>query len=219
MAFYTHFPATEFAPIFQLLNDCDAHRSTQPKQTAPTSNCGRRQIWNPRFDVREANDEYYLEGELPGAEQNDIEIEFTDSRTLVIKGKTTRVYQTLHESPTEADTESSIPSGVSTPKSYHATVEEAREDGDEAVMVEPATRVSSNRENSTLAKDKISSLKETDDQFKYRVSERLFGEFSRIIHFPQRVNQDAVRANLKNGILSLVVPKEPAYTVKKIRIV
>jgi HSP20 family protein len=36
--------------------------------------------------------------------------------------------------------------------------------------------------------------------------------------FPTEVDKDGVKANLKNGILSIVFPKAPADTAKKIRI-
>ena len=42
---------------------------------------------------------------------------------------------------------------------------------------------------------------------KYWVSERSVGEFHRSFSFPGRVDQDGVKASLKNGVLSIVVPK------------
>lgn len=48
--------------------------------------------WNPRFDVRENNDTYELDGELPGVNQEDINMEFTDPQTLVVNGNIKREY-------------------------------------------------------------------------------------------------------------------------------
>ncbi|KAK6359826.1 hypothetical protein TWF696_000962 [Orbilia brochopaga] len=43
---------------------------------------------------------------------------------------------------------------------------------------------------------------------KYWVRERYVGEFQRAFSFPQSVDHDAVKASLKDGILSIVVPKK-----------
>ncbi|KAI9858730.1 MAG: hypothetical protein M1813_007362 [Trichoglossum hirsutum] len=59
---------------------------------------------------------------------------------------------------------------------------------------------------------------EKQPRSKYWVSERSVGEFHRTFGFPTRVDQDAVKANLKDGILSLVVPKATATQAKKIKI-
>lgn len=221
MAFYTHFPTTELTPLFRLLDDYDTHRSTQSKQKPSPSNIRRpRQTFTPSFDVREVNDSYYLDGELPGAHQDNIQIEFTDPHTLVIKGQTTQAYEAQHDTQADLDANASTRSGASSPKSYHVTVEDAKEDGDDTVMSaggQSASRTPS-QDNTTVTKSKLTSSKDTAPQFKYWVSERSFGEFCRTFNFPQRVNQDAVRANLKDGILSVVVPKAPAHTAKKIRV-
>ena len=52
--------------------------------------------------------------------------------------------------------------------------------------------------------------------FKYWISERSVGEFERRFSFPGRVDQDAVKASLKNGILSVVVPKIVRGETRKI---
>lgn len=44
-------------------------------------------------------------------------------------------------------------------------------------------------------------------QHTYWVTERSVGEFARSFAFPTRVDHDGVRASLKNGILSVTVPK------------
>lgn len=46
---------------------------------------------------------------------------------------------------------------------------------------------------------------------KYWVSERSVGEFSRTFSFPVRVQQEAVKANLKDGVLTVSVPKAAKY--------
>lgn len=55
-------------------------------------------------------------------------------------------------------------------------------------------------------------------QHRYWASERSVGEFQRTFAFPARVDQDAVKASLKNGILSVLVPKATSPTTKKITI-
>jgi HSP20 family protein len=56
------------------------------------------------------------------------------------------------------------------------------------------------------------------DEPEYWITERSIGEFHRSFAFPSKVDQDAVKASLKNGILDVVVPKSTAPVAKKIRI-
>lgn len=185
----TLFPRTgDFAPLFRLLDDYDLHRSGRSGQ-ASSSSSGSISSFAPRFDVRESKDAYHLDGELPGIAQKDIEIEFSDPQTLNIKGRAVREYHSGN-----ADNET-------TPKP--ASVE------DEAESSETAVQKSS---------DKKEVSKSGQHQFKYWVSERSVGEFHRSFNFPSRVDQDGVKASLKNGVLSVVVPKAAPPTSRKISI-
>ncbi|KAJ6155047.1 hypothetical protein N7470_005613 [Penicillium chermesinum] len=175
MAFLSY--ASDFKPLFQLLDDYETHRS------GPTS----RRTFAPAFDVRELDDGYYLDGELPGADQSNINIEFSDPTTLVIKGHIKRDYQD-HSSTKK--------------KAYHATVEDESN--------------SESTETNSVTSDASGQTKTQKTQF--WASERSVGDFQRTFTFPTRVDQDAVRASLKNGILSLVVPKDATPHTKKIRI-
>ncbi|RKF79831.1 30 kDa heat shock protein, partial [Golovinomyces cichoracearum] len=57
-----------------------------------------------------------------------------------------------------------------------------------------------------------------DASDKYWVMERNVGEFSRSFGFPTQIDQDAVKASMKNGILSIVVPKAKKQEGRKITI-
>ena len=140
--------------LFSLLDDYDVHRNSRDQGPS-----GSLSAYAPRFDVRETKDAYNLDGELPGAIQKNVEIEFSDPQTLVVKGHSERNY----ESP------------------------------------------KNNKEEET-------------DGHKYWVSERSSGEFQRVFTFPARVDQDKVKASLKNGILSIVAPKASAATTRKIAV-
>jgi HSP20 family molecular chaperone IbpA len=48
---------------------------------------------------------------------------------------------------------------------------------------------------------------QTEPKPKFWVKERRVGEFARSFSFSQRIDQDGVKAVLKNGILTVVVPK------------
>ncbi|KAJ5201649.1 uncharacterized protein N7498_006312 [Penicillium cinerascens] len=164
--FRTNFPASgDFSPLFRLLDDYDHHRS---------GNQSALRTFNPRFDVRESNDAYHLDGELPGIAQENIEIEFSDPQTLVVKGRTERSYRT--EPQAEA------------------------EEGDKSDAVAKTDKT--NKSGKTT----------------YWASERVVGEFQRTFAFGQRVDQDAVKASLKNGILSVTIPKATTTATKKITI-
>ncbi|KAJ5111597.1 hypothetical protein N7532_002132 [Penicillium argentinense] len=153
-------PQGDFAPLFRLLDDYDSHRSTRQQPSLRS--------FSPRFDVRESGDAYHLDGELPGIAQKDIDIEFADPQTLVVKGRTEREYHT-----------------------------EPKDEGDAAEADNDKTPTATHR---------------------FWASERSIGEFQRTFSFPTRVDQDAVKASLKNGILSVVIPKATATSAKKITI-
>jgi HSP20 family molecular chaperone IbpA len=154
--FRTSFPDSgDFSPLFRLLDDYHDHRS----QPAARS-------FSPRFDVHETNEAYHLDGELPGVAQKDVNIEFSDHQTLVVKGRIEHEYRTPE--PQESAKNS------------------------EKTDAKPARR--------------------------FWASERSIGEFQRSFTFPTRVNQDNVKASLKDGILSIAVPKATAAATKKITI-
>src|SRR5580700_10710835 len=69
-----------FTPLFRLLDDFDAYART----SGSSHHRSHFQTFNPKFDVREVEDVYELHGELPGIDQKDINIEFTDLQTITI---------------------------------------------------------------------------------------------------------------------------------------
>ncbi|KAL2852567.1 HSP20-like chaperone [Aspergillus pseudodeflectus] len=181
--------ASDFSPLFRLLDDYDNHRSTrgQGQHTSVRS-------FAPRFDVRETKDAYLLDGELPGIAQKDIDIEFTDPQTLVVKGRSEREYHSSNVS--ENTSSSSTPAAEKQPQ-----VEDAPEGEGTVVRTGGEKQVAKHTEKP-----------------RYWVSERSVGEFQRTFSFPSRVDQDAVKASLKDGILSVLVPKAAPPSSKKIAI-
>jgi HSP20 family protein len=171
--------------------------------------------------MKENKDSYELHGELPGIAQKDINIEFTDATTLSIRGRTETVREegrrptALLESQagqqqkkladtTEAETESTTSSN----KSHQPTVED-----------EDSATVASTTPAEAPASQEVSKNQQADaDKSSYWISERSVGSFARSFSFPQRVDQDAVKASLKDGILSIIVPKAQAPAKRRIQI-
>lgn len=73
----------DFAPLFRLLDDMTSIAHAAPAPAPP-----RPVLYQPRFDVREVDGHYEFRGELPGVEQQDLSVEFSDAQTLVIRGRT-----------------------------------------------------------------------------------------------------------------------------------
>jgi HSP20 family protein len=170
-----------FRSLFRMMDDI----ATNYENAMPSSTAIR--AFSPKFDVIEEKDAYKLHGELPGLDQKDVSIEFTDPHTLVIKGRT----ETRYERSEPADQgQQEIQNG-----SHKATVE------DESAEKSKETAVVS---SDAQKKDVVSS---GHHKTKYWVTERSVGEFHRSFNFPSRVDQDAVKASLKQGVLSITVPK------------
>ncbi len=153
--------------------------------------------FSPKFDVRENSHAYELHGELAGIKQEDIDIEFadSDSNTLVIKGKTARGY--VKSSDVEGDKKAIH--DKSHGEKPHSDSQIAKNDKDEGT---------------------IETKRHDEPAYRYWVSERSVGEFQRTFSFPGKIDREGVKADLKNGILTVVVPKAAKKEVesKKIRI-
>jgi HSP20 family protein len=170
-----------FRSLFRMMDDI----ATNYENATPSSTSIR--AFSPKFDVVEVKDAYRLHGELPGLDQKDVSIEFTDPHTLVIKGHVEHHYE--HSEPAdEGDKEAA---GAS----HKVTVEdESAEKSKETAMT-------------TTGGDKKDVVKAGHHKTKYWVSERSVGEFHRSFNFPSSVDQEGVKATLKQGVLSITVPK------------
>jgi HSP20 family molecular chaperone IbpA len=156
--------------------------------------------FTPKFDVKELKDAYELHGEFPGIEQKDISIEWTDANTLTVKGRHERV----REEGERPHVKGAIEEGQHDKHDKQPTVEDEAAEQQSTQVAKKGTQ--------EVAKQ------EGQHQPRYWVSERSIGEFHRSFSFPTRVDQDAVKASLKNGILSVVVPKAKAPQPRKINI-
>ncbi|RAL63077.1 hypothetical protein DID88_004162 [Monilinia fructigena] len=204
--------ASSFHPLFRLLDDFDQYSSGRNSNSHQHRSSNVIKTFTPKFDVKEVGEIYELHGELPGIEQKDVEIEFIDDQTLNIRGRTERSYTS--GTPPAGFVEDAHKSGAITEggetsehkdKSHQPTVED-----------EDATP--SSAETSTEVTKATAQKQPQEPEHKYWVSERSVGEFSRSFSFPVRVNQDAVQASMKNGILSIVVPKAKKQESRKITI-
>jgi len=213
MAFFPrnfYAPEASFTPLFRLLDDFDSYS----RQSSGSH--GRRNAlphWQPKFDVRETDQSYELHGELPGINKENVQIEFTEPQTMVVRGKVERSYSsgtTPAGQVEDAAVKGSITEGEELQSSHQATVEDDFED--------VATTEGVN--TPTTASEEV--VKKTEDKpqnkAKYWLTERSIGEFSRSFSFPSRVDQDSVTASFKDGILSVVVPKAKKHESRRINV-
>jgi len=167
-----------FRSLFRMMDDIASNYET-PSSTAIRA-------FSPKFDVVEKKDAYYLHGELPGLDQKDVSIEFTDPHTLIIKGHTETRYE--HSEPADEGDKKST-------------------DAPQKAKVEDEGAEKSNETAVTTTEAKKDVVSAGHHKTKYWVSERSVGEFHRSFTFPSRVDQDGVKATLKQGVLSITVPK------------
>ncbi|KAK2738249.1 hypothetical protein FQN57_007112 [Myotisia sp. PD_48] len=219
MTFFSQLSGGEFTPLFRLLDDYDSHCIQKSNKSVSASS------FNPRFDVRETKDAYLLDGEIPSVKQDNINIEFSDAQTLVIRGHSKRDYTTSNieqpvepakpaepaEKTPESDDDETSSTGYS-----RVTVEDV--DDDYPGYTPPEKTATPPPKPVTKAASHTTIKKGSQPAFRYWVSERSFGQFNRVFKFPTPVDQDAVRASLNNGILSVVIPKAAPPTFKKISI-
>jgi len=57
-----------------------------------------------------------------------------------------------------------------------------------------------------------------ESERKYRVNERLYGPFDRVIALPEDVDADTIDAQLTDGVLHIVLSKKPEAQPKKIAV-
>lgn len=212
MSLFPRFVQSEFAPMFRLLDDYSAHVAN----SRGSSGASFLRSFNPRFDVKVTTEGYTLEGELPGVDQKDVTVEWTDHNTLSIKGRSEhRREEGTRASAVEAAPEKAqIADTESSNGSYHKATVEDESGAVESSSTTEATPVRTSAPSETAATETV----QPSNASKWWVSERSVGEFARTFSFPNRVDQEHVKASLKNGILSIVVPKASAPETRRINV-
>jgi HSP20 family molecular chaperone IbpA len=183
-------PDTSFSPLFRLLDDFD-HYSRQ-EGGHQHSRRSTVSAFQPRFDVRETRDSYELHGELPGMGKENLHVEFTDPQAIVISGKIERTYT------------------AGTPLTGQI----------EDITTQPAIteRESKEASTSTSVEKKQGERENFASNARYWLTERSVGTLSRRFNFPAPVDQDAVSASLKDGVLSIMAPKAKKVESRRIAI-
>lgn len=209
---FTHTPATmslfprftqEFAPIFRLFDEYDRQAFRDVDRQFSNS----LRSFTPKFDVKETKDAYELHGELPGVDQKNVNIEWTDNNTLTISGRHEHVRE-------EGQRPTAIDGGEEQKR-----IESSKDDKAHQPRVEDESAESTDKDTQVATQSGQQQVTKHDTpKHKYWVSERSVGSFHRSFAFPARVDQDAVKASLKNGILSIVVPKATAPQTRKVAI-
>lgn len=196
----------------QQKRQCQPHQKSHAHANCPAYRVNTRP-WEPRFEAHETEDSFVIYGELPGLNKDHVTVEFPEPCKLVVSGKVERFI----DAPKEAEiaTEQTAPALViesededtQSRSSYQATVEDDV-DGDEFEVVDHASEKS---ENIGQSDSEIPSEKTKEKQSEKPQEPRRSGyskEFSRYFTFPTYVNYEAVTAELKDGLLTIVVPKE-----------
>ncbi|KAF2018260.1 HSP20-like chaperone [Aaosphaeria arxii CBS 175.79] len=249
-----------FAPFLSQVDDLLTELDREARRAQHQQRQQRKRAFRARFDVRENQEGYEVQGDIPGFEQEHISIEVTDEHTLKITGntettKTSEQPAAPEQAPTEPQqsTEAektkdaemdgvtlnepeTVESDTSSQKSYQATVEDDFEDlGAEtsSTISEHYTPTEDKTPKEPKGKEKAVETTDnaeatvqpvaqpqspTESQDRELVKERNHGSFERTFRFPERIDAGNVRAALRNGVLSITVPKAPAPTIRQITI-
>jgi len=169
-----------FAHLVRIIDDINLHSH---------KNCSHRHIaFRPDFDLIESDDAFELYGELPGVKKEDVTVELTDARTMVVKGSVRHSYSKVIAIPTATATEGS------TEQTENAT--------DLAATQEPQTQPAEGEQVSAQETKPAKPAHPT-----YIISERGSGSFQRSFKLPIDVDRQGIEATFKEGVLHVRIPK------------
>jgi HSP20 family molecular chaperone IbpA len=206
MALFPRFVQSEFAPMFRMLDDYASYANRTNRTSRQDGFTSSFHSFNPKFDVKETREAYELHGELPGIEQKDITLEWQDSNTISIKGRTEHTRE-----------EGTRPAVLVEDQTEQQKLTQGKGSDNRKTRIEDETTEFGGAHDATQAELAVTDMQKSDGPT-YWVSERSVGEFARTFSFPKQVDQDKVKASLKNGILSVIVPKAIAPQTKRINI-
>jgi len=224
----------------------------------------RRRALRAEFDVSQNEKGWQINGHFQGFDQENINVEMLDERTLKVAGNThwqsekaqpepqlpqIEAAPATQETPNEHEVENATEaetttSGTATPdsdtvshRSYQATVEDDFEDlGDDATSSVSSSSSSSTPAEPREPKGKEKAIEETTStetavvtqpqpeapaqqpQEQPQQEKRVHGSFERTFRFPERIDIANVSASLKDGVLSITIPRAQAPQVKRIAI-
>ncbi|CAD6575613.1 MAG: hypothetical protein ASARMPREDX12_008524 [Alectoria sarmentosa] len=209
--FFPHL-GSDFTPLFRLLDSATA-------DLVPSSRQQTRRNLTPRFDVRTVGTAYEIQGEVPGIEQKDLDIEFSDERTLVIRGRAGTEGTKTNEAAevaelTKAPDSEAVNDNVSEKSASYQKASVEDEYVDAGAESEAAEGAKTPASTTAEVAPPVETKKAAEPGFRYWA----VGEFEKRFSFPGRVELDNVQASLKNGILSVVVPKVVAKEPRRIKI-
>jgi HSP20 family molecular chaperone IbpA len=220
-----------FGSLVRFIDDWDK-QFNQQQQDTPRNGNGQvqprqprrtvQQSYTPRFDVKETEQNYELHGELPGVEKDNVDIEFSDPQTIVIRGRSERTYTEGNPPANLLEGKSDEMSGAiadkphgedhdetGSNKSFKATVEDDTEEAEGNTTV---------AKTSSSGKQTSAASQQQQPKPKYWVYERSVGNFSRSFTFSSHVDHEGVSASLNNGILTVVVPKAKKHQSHRIAV-
>ncbi|KFA50669.1 hypothetical protein S40293_04899 [Stachybotrys chartarum IBT 40293] len=180
---------TPFSSILRLLDELDEPAPSRRGYPAFQKPVPRQ----PNFSVGETPDAYVLRGELPGLNKNHVAIDLTEPQKLVVRARYggTPINSEEKEEVATSDTASE------SAHSHQATVEDDAE-GDDFEVVD---------DNSEKPKKKnVEPQTRPVEQAKQAVNDDAT-EYSRTFKFAYPVDYESITANIKDGLLTVVVPK------------
>lgn len=216
MPYNIHHPQRAQMPLEALLSLVDDLNTHPRRNRGGCSNAYRgaaapRRPWQPRFDAQETPEGFVLRGELPGLNKDHVTIEFPEAQKIVISGKvveSTGEATSTHVEEAQQSTADDASSETESRSSHQATVEDA-DDDDDFEMLGHTSEKSQEKQKQPEAEKKTETLEQP-------APERVSRQFSRAFTFAVPVSHDFVTATLKDGLLTVEVPKakhEPHHVV------
>jgi len=163
------------------------------------SDLGKMLTLAPKFDIKETEKEFILEGELPGVEKKDISLDFVDDNTLVLKTRTEKVREEGAKPQGQPQGQIEGDKQAQDVQMTGANQEATQANGSQAQDKSNDTTVATTNQNKDVAKPAPGT--------QYHLTERSVGTFQRVFSLPGEINHEGVKAGLKNGILTVTVPK------------
>lgn len=171
-------------------------------------------VWHPhvmpRFDMYETSAAFVVEGELPGSRARaHMTLEWMQPRTLLIQG-TLDSTGIFGPQPPEDDREAGAAKPEATNGTEEISIAEPTEED-----VKKFKEVSEEDTNDIFA---TSGSEVTKGAVRSWMSERCIGPYFRSFTFPSAVDEKSIKAVLRDGLLTVTIPKDADLETKGIPI-